>query len=574
MIRLRLMLSALLMLAGLAACGEKPAGLADGRSSQPAPLPALKPAGLTLPAPELLAGQSSPGRQTSTLSDFVFIRAEDYDSGLPSQNLVLVPLTPGLLYGGDWDASRDPADLSYAMYSFDLTGLTPQPRVNMDWYTGPYSDQTYLAVANFLENRWDWFAPSGGNAVLLPALDPYINGTGTAIVVVMNGGPEVLTLGGVSIGSQWQSSRIVDYGEYGEFQYNMDIELAMVAGRPAVAYVETIFSEDGQMVVRFCRASDAGGSAWNEPVELLPLSYNIGHISLLVVNGRPALAWQAYQYIGDMEQYGSLYFMRALDEDGTAWGESVLVDGGMGDSHGTSPQLAIVNGRPAISYNNETVDLQSKGLMYVRALDSDGAAWDTPVEVKGPVSGGYGRHDAPLAVIAGRPAIAYRFGGPTQIGYIRASDENGTAWGVSTTIGGATPVGWNIHLQEYAGLPALVYDTADRDFTQWRVASNADGSAWGAPVVVHTSSALDGDPGSTPLGFVILDGLPVVLVNQYNVHSRVLCRADDTLGSAWAAPEHVTFALRSSDSSTLQMMAGHPAFVFVNGGQLNYSRLD
>ena len=73
----------------------------------------------------------------------------------------------------------------------------------------------------------------------------------------------------------------------------------------------------------------------------------------------------------------------------------------------------------------------------------------------------YTQHQAQgtsLAVIGGRPAIAYQNNTNSNIRYVRANDADGTSWpNAGFTIGtsGATDV--HLDLEEVGGLPAVAY---------------------------------------------------------------------------------------------------------------------
>ena len=325
--------------------------------------------------------------------------------------------------------------------------------------------------------------------------------------------------------------------------------------------------------MRYVRALDPAGRSWGAAIDLYgPVDY-MGEISMLVVNGKPAVAYHESTFTEEFDTLGSLYYMQAEDADGLNWGDAVLVDDGMGDNHGGNPFLAIVNGMPAISYKCEDVDSFDKGLFFVQASDADGSSWNAPVQVQGPVSGGHGVYDAPLAVIDGFPAILFQSGSPAQVSYVRATDADGTAWGTPQSLFATTPAGYDLYLAEQDGLPALVYDTNNSDNSIWRVGTNATGGPWGDEVVIYNSSFEDGDPGAVPQGLVFVDGVPMVLVDQYNDNRIVFCRADDSTGTSWGAPEHVTFTQEFSGMSKLKLVGGKPSFVYVSGGQLNFSQL-
>ena len=84
------------------------------------------------------------------------------------------------------------------------------------------------------------------------------------------------------------------------------------------------------------------------------------YTSLAVVNGKPAIS---YADSGNDD----LKYARATDADGTTWGTPARVDGRDPEALrvGTHTSLAIVNGQPAISYSQET---DNANLRNVRAV--------------------------------------------------------------------------------------------------------------------------------------------------------------------------------------------------------------
>jgi hypothetical protein len=118
------------------------------------------------------------------------------------------------------------------------------------------------------------------------------------------------------------------------------------------------------------------------------------HSSLEVVNGRPAISYYD-------ETFDDLLYVRSNDADGTSWGTPVEVDAPAGGLDvGPASSLAVVGGVPVISY----VDASNDNLKYVEALDVDGSSWGTPlvIDASGDISG-----CTSLAKVGGEPGIAY-----------------------------------------------------------------------------------------------------------------------------------------------------------------------
>ncbi|NKB25005.1 MAG: hypothetical protein GKR87_11645 [Kiritimatiellae bacterium] len=91
---------------------------------------------------------------------------------------------------------------------------------------------------------------------------------------------------------------------------------------------------------------------------------NWKYTSLAVVSGNPAISFQAGN---------GLWYVRANDADGTTWSSAQLIES-VGSGTGGNCSLAVVDGRPAISYHD-----QYEGLKFVQANDGNGALWGTPI---------------------------------------------------------------------------------------------------------------------------------------------------------------------------------------------------
>ncbi len=94
--------------------------------------------------------------------------------------------------------------------------------------------------------------------------------------------------------------------------------------------------------------------------------------------------------------------------------------------------MAVVNGNPAISYFDNAIP----GVRYVRANDANdanGAAWGTPTTVEGGPGFVIGVFPS-LAVVDGTPAISYQDATNGNLKYAHATDANGSEWGSVVTI--------------------------------------------------------------------------------------------------------------------------------------------
>jgi len=278
-------------------------------------------------------------------------------------------------------------------------------------------------------------------------------------------------------GTSWGPPLIMDSaGRVGFFT-----SLVVVNGNPAISYS----AEWPNNELKYVRATDASGSSWGAPVTVLSEGNGFDFISLAVVNGNPAISYFDWLYV-------DLMYVRATNASGSSWGTPVSVDSA--GFAGLYTSLAVVNGNPAISYCDYDDTDGLKDLKYVRASDTSGSSWGTPL-----ILDSEGGHTS-LAVISGNPAISYKDTTNLDLKYVRASDASGGSWGTPVTVDNVGDVGHYASLAVVNGNPAISYLGGGLKYVR---ASDASGGSWGTPVNVdsvgsvgwYTSLAVvDGNP--------------------------------------------------------------------------------
>lgn len=253
-----------------------------------------------------------------------------------------------------------------------------------------------------------------------------------------------------SSGSTWGTPIIVDsIGNAGWYS-----TIRVVKGFPTIAYLNNA----GTGVLKYVRALDSLGTSWGTPVSVAPSS---SQFSFEIVDGMPALAYRA----------SGMRYKRALDSTGTTWpGAPVTVDAATGS--GEYPSMTVVNGNPAIAYEDGTNIVK-----YVRANNVTGSTWPTPISVTASSNG-----TPCLKVVNGRPAIAYYSYTTFDLFYVRSNDVNGASWATSVTVDAAGVAGQYPQMQIINGNPAISYVTSVGGSNILYVRSNdASGSAWPLP---------------------------------------------------------------------------------------------
>lgn len=324
--------------------------------------------------------------------------------------------------------------------------------------------------------------------------------------------------------------------------------LAVVNGKPAICY-----HDQGNRDLRYVQALDSEGSVWGTPLTVDGEGITGLHTSLAVVNGKPAIGYRD----SDNDE---LRYVRATDTDGSAWGTPITVDSNA-DNISTPLSLAVVNGNPAISYQDPT-DLD---LRFVRATNANGSAWNAPLTLD---SVGDTGKDCSLAVVNGNPAVSYFDTTNTALRYVRATDASGTAWGMPVTLDSTGITGTDTSLAVVNGNPAISYRDGSNGFLRFIRAEDPDGSAWNTPLTLD-------DAGGTGLytSLAIINGKPAVSYQDLNNADLRYIQAADADGTIWEAPLTIDFLNNVGSFTSLAEVNGRPAISYHKNtdGDLRYA---
>jgi hypothetical protein len=202
-------------------------------------------------------------------------------------------------------------------------------------------------------------------------------------------------------GTAWGSPLTLDNG--GRYH-----SMIIVNGNPAISY------DSGGLW--FIRANNADGTSWAAPVQIGSDLVGWG-TSMAIVSSNPAIA-----YASDNANSRTLKYVRATNASGSSWGTPVTVDAAT--TVGRHPALVVVSGRPAIAF----ADAVAETIKYVRATSATGATWDAAAMTLFASAGG-GRQDRVLSmgIVGGVPAIAF-YDSTHALSYLRALDVQGATW--------------------------------------------------------------------------------------------------------------------------------------------------
>ncbi len=241
---------------------------------------------------------------------------------------------------------------------------------------------------------------------------------------------------------------------------------------------------------------------------------------------------------------------------------------GSGDGIGTFSSMQLVQGMPAMAYNG-IHPVSGYVASYVRALDSTGTAWETPVTIDPTANSGL---CIGLQIADGHPAVVYTEGitGTTTVKYCRALDPLGSAWGSPVILASGPSNLTGLYdacsFRMINGTPAVTYCLAGGVY--YILASSADGSTWHSPLPV---SSIAGTVRS--LDMHVINNRPGIV---YNIPAgpdfeMYYTQASGSTGTTWSTP---TFIDNTGDRYVSSTVAhGKPAVAYVsNTGSLFYKQ--
>ncbi|QQR86539.1 MAG: T9SS type A sorting domain-containing protein [Flavobacteriales bacterium] len=331
-------------------------------------------------------------------------------------------------------------------------------------------------------------------------------------------------------------------------EYN---SMAVVNGKPCIVSADQVHKR-----ILWVRALDAQGTTWAEPQALFNSALAGTRFSLAVVNGFPA-----FTYLSNIGL--NLMYVRALDPDGLTWGEPVVVyDAALSVAQFSS--LAVVNGKPAIAFRDESMNR----VRYVRANDANGADWGAPVTCGVAGTGYY----ADLKVVNGSPAICHTNAGAPF--FVRANDVNGDTWGTTSLVVSNADNVNAASLEVIGGVPCVAIATTpsgQTPYVRFVRANDADGTSWSSAVLVDAIFGVS-------LGWYAelreVDGLPAIAYMDVTNLDLRYARATNVNGSAWNPPQVITSSLQYGQHIAFEVVDGHPAVAQyeMSGNDLVYVR--
>jgi Domain of unknown function DUF11/GEVED domain len=253
--------------------------------------------------------------------------------------------------------------------------------------------------------------------------------------------------------------------------------LQIVGGVPAISYL--VYENDGY-ALRFAINDQADGSGqW--AVGLVDGDNGGGStISLMIVDGRPAISYYGHTDLGNDESNYPLKFAINESPDGT--GEWVIHTVDPSYDAGTYTSLQVVDGRPAMSYSKYDPVEGEYHLLYAINESADATGeWDIYLIDEGDNDSDYEPGDYnSLQIVDGRPAISYYVedDGDGELHFAISDLADGSGeWNTDRVYDDADSddVGQHTSLQVVGGFPAISYYDAENRDLRYAVNDQVDG---------------------------------------------------------------------------------------------------
>jgi PKD repeat protein len=351
--------------------------------------------------------------------------------------------------------------------------------------------------------------------------------------------------------SNWNVSTLSTGGMYGGWP-----QLNEVGGEPAVIY----YHEDSLEGTYEARYRRFNGTAWGAETTISAGLEAITVTDSAVVDGNPAAVFQAG---GD--NWG-LYYVRASDAQGGAWGAPQMIGDGTYLGYG---QMQIVEGNPAVAFANEDVDFNGS-VMYTRSGDAEGNSWPTAQVIPG--SNAYYPVKVTFDLVDGRPAILYNNEDSNQLQIFQATDSLGDIWDAARVLRSD----WYSTTSLFAGskIPTLVWQGPEFHLN-FATATDMQATDFNAPQVMDEEVEQYADDYSPRMAWVD-DGAgtevpAIAYFKQGQPEGDVVptfvmyVQATNPEGTAWLAPETVYTSSFGCMQIDIQSIAGKPHLAFSDG---------
>lgn len=237
---------------GLSACSGGAAKRMDlavhGGRAQPVESPGPQGPGW-LPAPSTLLplNPGSAARRAEYVENDLQLGGLDYDENLPLQNYFEDGSSGAIVLTAEEGLSSPLAGLAYCCFKFIAPGYDRSGQVRLDWQSEPeFPAKTWIALANWGQDRWDFYPGSADGRIFTPGLAPYFNASSELLCLVLLGGAQSSYLEGIRLGGIPPNAQFSVSSVAGQSGLEIDFDAHnSTPGEGAIASFEWDFEGDG-----------------------------------------------------------------------------------------------------------------------------------------------------------------------------------------------------------------------------------------------------------------------------------------------------------------------------------------
>jgi hypothetical protein len=402
----------------------------------------------------------------------------------------------------------------------------------------------------------EFFQGSSGNWELTPALQVRSEAGGSAWAIYQLDPPPGLTAQSVTVDDSgvtdegwiglanftegsWQFN-----GPYGYGKQTFDLTSGDYLSAGGHVYV-AIVSYNGRSAVIHSVTLKAGNNVASWKIVTVDAAEAVGgYSSLAIVNGKPAISYTDFSF-----QHPKYAYSSSLD--GTAGWTAVTTDTAVNGGLWTS--LELVSGKPAMSYS----DANSGRLKYAYSSSLDGSAGWTALIVDTPPNAGYATS---LALVNGKPAITYYAGEQGGLKYAYSSSANGSGGWIAITVDNTGDVGYSPSLVVVNNRPGICYCDRTTGELKYAHSSTANGASGWSTVVVDSGLGVGYDVGIASQA--VINGKPSISYYDEPAASLKYAYSSTPNGASGWTTLVVDSAGDVGQFSSLAVIGGNPSISY------------
>lgn len=197
-------------------------------------------------------------------------------------------------------------------------------------------------------------------------------------------------------------------------------------------------------------------------------------------------------------------------------------------------------------------DINQDRVIYKYSLDALGKSWSDEIIPDDVSAVGL----VNILVVDGNPALLYIYneGVNDEWRYIRATNANGSSWGspvvLYTSSTGVNFLPISLYLLQANGVPTCFYND-ENGRAKLIISADATGSSWGSPINVSNLS------NHQLISVKIVNGNPAVIAKSNAVNNIYYVRATNVSGSAWPVGASQLYKKVGDSTGTILLNPGH-----------------